>query len=61
MTMLIAVARVVEQYALLEASYATIRIIQTFDRLENRDVRPWTEKIGLNLSNKNGVLVELVQ
>jgi hypothetical protein len=60
MTMLIAVARVVEQYALLEASYATIRIIQTFERLENRDGRPWTEKIGLNLSNKNGVLVELV-
>jgi cytochrome P450 len=59
-TMLIAMARVVEQYALLEASYATIRIIQTFERLENRDVRPWTEKIGLNLSNKNGVLVELV-
>ncbi|CAI7647448.1 unnamed protein product [Penicillium palitans] len=49
-----------QQYALLEASYATIRIIQTFERLENRDVRPWTEKIGLNLSNKNGVLVELV-
>ncbi|KIA75724.1 cytochrome P450 [Aspergillus ustus] len=49
-----------QQYALLEASYATIRIIQTFARVENRDVRPWTEKIGLNLSNKNGVLVEMV-
>ncbi|KAE8384462.1 cytochrome P450 [Aspergillus alliaceus] len=54
-------ARVAEQYALLEASYATIRIIQTFERLENRDVRPCIEKIGLNLSNKNGVLVELVR
>ncbi|KAJ5424805.1 hypothetical protein N7445_010778 [Penicillium cf. griseofulvum] len=54
------VAMVVEQYALLEASYTTIRIIQTFERLENRDVRPWTEKIGLNLSNKNGVIMELV-
>ncbi|KAL3479205.1 cytochrome P450 [Aspergillus californicus] len=48
------------QYALLEALYAANRIVQTFSHIENRDVRPLTEKIGLNLSNKNGLIVELV-
>ncbi|KAE8353766.1 cytochrome P450 [Aspergillus coremiiformis] len=49
-----------QQYALLEASYLAIRIVQTFSRIENRDVRPWTEKLGINLSSKNGVIVELI-
>lgn len=53
--------RGIEQYALFEASYAAVRLIQTFGEIRNRDTRPWTEKIGLNLSNKNGVLVEMVQ
>ncbi|KAL4944608.1 hypothetical protein BDV06DRAFT_232860 [Aspergillus oleicola] len=49
-----------QQYALLQASYITIRIVQMFSRIENRDSRLWTEKIDLNLFNKNGVLVEMV-
>lgn len=48
-----------QQYALMEASYVTIRILQTFSKIRNRDPRGWTEKMGLNLFNENGVVVEL--
>lgn len=43
----------------MEASYVTIRILQTFSKIRNRDPRGWTEKMGLNLFNENGVVVEL--
>ncbi|KAL4965564.1 cytochrome P450 monooxygenase afumB [Aspergillus stella-maris] len=49
-----------QQYALLQASYITIRIVQTYSQIRNRDARPWTEKIDLNLFNKHGVLVDMV-
>ena len=49
------------QYALMEASYVTVRILQLFSQVKNRDVRPWVEKIGLSLPNENGVIVELVR
>lgn len=45
----------------MEASYVTVRMLQTFSQVKNRDTRPWTEKIGLNLSNENGVVIELVR
>lgn len=50
-----------EQYALMEASYATVRILQTFSDIRNCDPRPWSERIGLNLSNDNGVIVEAIK
>lgn len=45
----------------MEASYVTVRMLQTFSKVKNRDTRPWTEKIGLNLLNENGVVIELVR
>ncbi|KAL8786858.1 MAG: hypothetical protein Q9195_008015 [Heterodermia aff. obscurata] len=47
-----------QQYAMLEASYILVRIVQTFETVRNRDERVWVEKMGLNLFNENGVLVE---
>ena len=46
---------------MMEASYAAVRILQNFSGIKNRDPRAWTEHLGLNLSNGNGVLVELVR
>ena len=43
----------------MEASYVAVRILQTFPTLRNHDSRGWKEKIGLNLSNENGVIVGL--
>lgn len=45
----------------MEASYAVVRILQTFPKLKSRDSREFTEHIGLNLSNENGVIVELMR
>jgi len=48
-----------QQYALAEASYIAIRMLQTFPKIKNCDFRPWKEHLGLNLSNENGVFIEL--
>ena len=48
-----------EQYAIIEASYVLVRILQTFGKIRNCDERVWREKMGLNLFNEHGVLVEL--
>ena len=48
-----------ENYALMEASYAAVRLIQTFSRVEARDDRPWKEHLGLNLSNEHGTVIEV--
>lgn len=45
----------------MEASYATVRILQTFSAIVSHDSRGFTEHIGLNLSNKNGVVVALTR
>ena len=42
----------------MEASYVTVRILQTFSKIRNCDSRAWKEKMGLNLFNDNGVTVE---
>ncbi|KAL8722259.1 MAG: hypothetical protein Q9225_001246 [Loekoesia sp. 1 TL-2023] len=47
-----------QQYALMEASYVTVRLVQTFAKVKSADDREWREKIGLNLFNDNGVVVE---
>ncbi|KAL4931362.1 cytochrome P450 monooxygenase afumB [Aspergillus undulatus] len=49
-----------QRYAILQASYVAIRMIQTFSSLHNTDARPWTEMFEFNLFNKNGVVVELM-
>ncbi|KAF2861565.1 putative P450 monooxygenase [Piedraia hortae CBS 480.64] len=48
-----------QQFALTEASYATVRLCQTFDRVECRDPTPWTENLSLTCRNFNGAKVGL--
>lgn len=48
-----------QQYGLSEASYATVRIMQNFRRIECRDPGPWQEKLTASLSSKNGTKVAL--
>lgn len=50
-----------QQFALLEASYAMVRLLQCFGRVESRDERPWTESIGATVSSANGVLVAMFE
>lgn len=50
-----------QQYALLEASYATIRLIQTFPRIESRDEREWREWMTITLSSGVGCKVALFE
>ncbi len=49
-----------QQYALTEAGYTTVRLMQQFDKVESRDDRPWTENILLTACNLNGTKVVLV-
>jgi hypothetical protein len=46
-----------ENFALTEASYVTVRMLQSFDTLSAHDDRPWTEQYSLVLCSRNGVQV----
>ena len=46
-----------QQFALLEASYTVVRLLQEFSRVESRDERPWVANVGATVSNANGVKV----
>ncbi|KAF7909470.1 uncharacterized protein EAF01_003188 [Botrytis porri] len=46
-----------QQFALTEASYTTIRLLQAFSRMEARDQNPFTEWLTLTMSNKGGCKV----
>lgn len=48
-----------QQYALTEASYVLIRLVQEFAHLQPRDPSPWTELVTISLSSANGVKVAL--
>ena len=48
-----------QQFALTEASYTTIRLMQEFDKIESRDDAPWTEWITLTCVSHNGAKVGL--
>ena len=48
-----------EQLALNEASYVTVRMLQTFSGLENRDAMPWEEGLSVNLTPYHGCKVAL--
>ncbi|OAL26002.1 hypothetical protein AYO20_10271 [Fonsecaea nubica] len=50
-----------QQYALMEASYATIRLIQTFPRIESRDDREWREWLTVTLASGVGTKVALFE
>ena len=49
----------VEQYALNEASFVLVKILQKFDRIEALDMGPIKKGLTLSLSPANGVKVRL--
>lgn len=51
---------VTEQFALTEASYTAVRLVQEFSSIESRDPEPWTESIGATCSSANGVKVAMM-
>lgn len=48
-----------QQFALTEAGYTIVRILQECDRLESRDAEPFRELLTLTLASKNGTRVAL--
>jgi cytochrome P450 len=48
-----------QQYALTEASYTIVRLLQTFGELESRDQNAWVEGYGLTLCSGKGTKVAL--
>ncbi|KAF1842622.1 cytochrome P450 52A12 [Cucurbitaria berberidis CBS 394.84] len=48
-----------QQYALTEASYVTVRLVQEFKEMESRDPEPWIESLTLTLCSLNGTKVGL--
>ena len=49
-----------QQFALTEASYTIVRLLQEFDGIESRDETPWTEKLALTLAIQTGVQVSMI-
>lgn len=49
-----------QQFALTEASYTIVRLMQEFESIENHDEKPWAEKLALTLAVQNGVQVSMV-
>ena len=49
-----------QQFALTEASYTIIRLLQEFRGIENRDSREWIEQINLTLATSTGVKVSMI-
>jgi cytochrome P450 len=49
-----------QQFALTEAGYTTVRILQEFKSIESRDPSPWKELLTLTMASKNGVKVALL-
>lgn len=50
-----------QNFALTEASYVMIRLLQHFRRIEARDETPWTEFLTLTMAIRNGCKVGLYQ
>lgn len=48
-----------QQFALTEASYTTIRLMQEFKDIESRDDQPWQEWITLTCAIHQGTIVGL--
>ena len=49
----------IEQFALTEASYATVRVMQEFTSIESRDPEPWRESLGVTCTSANGAKVSM--
>ncbi|KAF2398460.1 cytochrome P450 [Trichodelitschia bisporula] len=48
-----------QQYALTEAGYVTVRLLQEFERCEDRDGGVWEESLTLTVCSRNGTKVGL--
>lgn len=48
-----------QQFALTEAGYTTVRILQEVESLESRDPEPFRESLTLTLASENGTRVAL--
>jgi cytochrome P450 len=49
-----------QQFALTEASYTIVRLLQEFKAIESRDGSEWSEILGLTLAVGNGVKVAMI-
>ncbi|KAE8369340.1 cytochrome P450 [Aspergillus caelatus] len=49
-----------QRYALTEASYVLVRMVQEFRGLESHDPGPWEEGLSLTLCSRNGTKVGLI-
>lgn len=49
-----------QQFALTEASYTIVRLLQEFESIEDRDGTEWREKISLTLAIQDGVQVAMI-
>ncbi|KAL8755506.1 MAG: hypothetical protein Q9199_003586 [Rusavskia elegans] len=50
-----------QQFALTEASYTTVRLLQEFSGIESRDSQPWTERMGATVTSANGAKMSLAR
>jgi cytochrome P450 len=48
-----------QQFALTEAGYTLVRLVQEFEKIESRDSMPWMESLHLTLGSGNGVQAAL--
>ena len=48
-----------ERFALIGASYTTVRMMQEFRNIESRDPGPWNEGLNLTCTNDGGAKVAL--
>ncbi|WYZ45797.1 hypothetical protein EsH8_IX_000022 [Colletotrichum jinshuiense] len=49
-----------QRYALTEAGYVLVRMVQEFRVLDSRDAGPWEESLTLTLCSRNGTKVSLI-
>ncbi|MCJ1312504.1 hypothetical protein MMC25_006178 [Agyrium rufum] len=48
-----------QQFALTEAQYRTVRLLQEFVLIENRDAEPWRESLAATCTSANGAKVAM--
>lgn len=49
-----------QQFALTEAAYTIVRILQEFETIESRDPRPFEEYLNITMSSFHGTMVSMV-
>ena len=49
----------IEQFALTEAAYVSVRLLQDFAGIESKDPEPWREKLSLTCCGLGGCKVVL--